>query len=81
MIQTLEKKKRQCAKVAEGAEKESAAAGKTKDVAQNELLSAKPALDTAMSALDAITTTDVKVLSRLERPPLMVQIIMDTVLI
>eukprot|EP01043_Picozoa_sp_COSAG02_P032009 COSAG02_NODE_2120_length_9782_cov_1.807085_2_plen_2245_part_00 len=76
-----EKKKSECAAVAADAGAESAKAGEIKAVVETDLLAAKPALDDAAKALDAITAKDIQGLKALKSPPEIIQRIMDTVLL
>lgn len=76
-----EKKKNECAAVAEAAAVESAKAGEIKQVVETDLLAAKPALDDAEAALSMITAKDIGTLKGLKSPPEIIQRIMDTVLI
>ena len=76
-----EKKKNECAIVADSAGVESAKAGEIKAVVETDLLAAKPALDEAEAALSAITAKDIQGLKALKSPPEIIQRIMDTVLI
>ena len=76
-----EKKKNECAVVAESAGVEADKAGTIKNAVETDLLKAKPALDEAEAALDAITAKDIQSLKALKSPPEIIQRIMDTVLI
>ena len=76
-----EKKKNECAVVAESAGAEADKANEIKTVVEQDLLAAKPALDSAEAALDAITAKDIQGLKALKSPPEIIQRIMDTVLI
>jgi dynein heavy chain len=67
--------------VAESAGAEADKANEIKTVVESDLLAAKPALDSAESALNAITAKDIQGLKALKSPPEIIQRIMDTVLI
>jgi dynein heavy chain, axonemal len=52
-----------------------------RDDAEKDLAAAKPALDTALSALNSITPRDINALKALKNPPDVIKRIFDTVLL
>ena len=76
-----EKKKAECALVAESAGIESAKAGLIKTEVETDLLAAKPALDAAEAALSGISKGDIQSVAALGKPPEIIMRIIDTCLI